>query len=337
MFLGDLSLGEHYFSFGHGPRSLIENGCDIFENVRTVLQKADYVIANLEGPLSDHDHNNDRFECFAFNGNPSSADLLIKSNINVVSIANNHILQHGIEGMNRTVDMLQKKRIKVLGMNPEYNKDKVVIIEQDNQRIALIAASCIKDNFIKDQNLYTFFDKNKISKMITELRKECTAIILLLHWGNEGDLFATEDQKELAHLLIDSGVDLLIGHHPHVLFEIERLHNKLIAYSLGNFVFDLSWEKKFKKSIILDIQMNSLGALESVQLWPIKIVKNGIPILASGPLEMKEAQDFLNFHHCNAKLRFQQAKKFLFYLLFLWRGRTSLKIQYLRWKISSLL
>ena len=104
-------------------------------------------------------------------------------------------------------------------------------------------------------------------------------LVCSLHWGDEFIDWPSAQQITFAHELIDAGVGLIIGHHPHVLQAIEEYHDGIIAYSLGNFLFDL-WPEKTKKTLILNIRINKKGVVKYTTT-PVYINRDYQPIIAT--------------------------------------------------------
>jgi len=105
MFVGDINLGEYYTSFGHGPRSYLKHS-DVFENVRDLFSQADFVVGNLEAPLTTHNFNPNDPESVVLRGDPKHATTLRTAGFRVLQVANNHTVQHGKEGFRETVEAL---------------------------------------------------------------------------------------------------------------------------------------------------------------------------------------------------------------------------------------
>jgi poly-gamma-glutamate synthesis protein (capsule biosynthesis protein) len=332
MFVGDISLGEHFFSFGHGPRSLVESGKYIFSSVDKVFAEADFVVGNLEGPLSDINYTPTDPLSRVFRGAPCSTAQLSQAGINVLNIANNHSLQHGDDCFRDTVSRLQEAGIRVIGLtdNGKHGSGQI-LVDKTGTTLGLVAASSTPDNVDPEQKSYNRFDIDTLCSRVQSLAKKCVIVAVVLHWGVEGHTKAGEDQKQTARRLFNAGAKIIVGHHPHVFFEIEKSDNGLIAYSLGDFVFDLPWESKLVKSGILDIRVGSEGSVDGVAIWPIKLDINGIPKVNGGPVPIRQNGLFTLYRHGNG-LRLQPLKKLIFLLLFLLKGATFTKLKFLAWK-----
>lgn len=337
MFVGDISLGEHYFSFGHGPRSLVEKGEYLFKGVEQVFAEADYVIGNLEGPLSDINYIPTDPLSRVFRGSPCSVAQLKQAGINILNLANNHSLQHGDVCFCDTVERLHACGLKTIGLrNWGLEDDNLILDDGNGITVGVVAASCVPDNVDPDQQRYNRFDLDRLCMQVQLLTKRCVAVVVILHWGIEGHTKGDVKQKSIARRLIEYGARIVVGHHPHVFFEVEKLEGCVLAYSLGDFVFDLPWDSRLRKSGILDICISTNGSIDSVFIWPLTLNVNGIPKISGKPITI-EKNGLFALYRCGQMLKFQSLKKFIFMALFLLNGDTITKLRFLSWKIKKYL
>lgn len=218
----------------------------ILRGVKEYLAGGDIVMGNLESPVSKSVNINSRI----FRVELPSLKSLGGFGFNVLSVANNHIMEHGIKGFTETISNLRK-----CGIIPIGQRNKFEIIKVRNKSVGLFAMSQVDDGH-KDVP-YMTDDFRKIKFVLNKVRKECDFVVVSIHWGYEFMDHPSHEQVIFAHKLIDSGVDVIIGHHPHVLQNIEYYHKGLIVYSLGNFVFDLDWWPKSFESSIISIKLDS--------------------------------------------------------------------------------
>lgn len=192
-----------------------------FKNVRSILEEDDLSIINLEGTFTDSDQRQEK--TFAFKADPEYVSILTGSSIEAANLANNHSRDYGEESYTDTVETLEQAGIASFGY------DQVDILEVNGVKVGLTGI----------YELAEHLDKQEEVRINIAALKEAGAqvIIVNFHWGIEKEYLPNDTQKTLAHLAIDEGADLVIGHHPHVLQGIERYKGKYIAYSLGNFSF----------------------------------------------------------------------------------------------------
>jgi poly-gamma-glutamate synthesis protein (capsule biosynthesis protein) len=268
MFVGDINLGEYYTSFGHGPGSYLEHS-DVFENVRELFSQADFVVGNLEAPLTTYNYNSTEPESVVLRGDPKHATTLKTAGFRVLQVANNHTVQHGKEGFRETVDALSNAGITAVGLNEQRTQ----ILEIDEVTVGFLAASDVPDNTDKAQSCYQRLDESFIARAKKAVG-EVDHLFVLLHWGLESRTSSMEYQKELIGTLSQSGVRGVIGSHPHLFYEVWIEGQTVAAPSLGNFVFDLCWDSRLLQSGIVDIVVDKSG-INTAKLWPVELRSGG--------------------------------------------------------------
>lgn len=262
--VGDIMLGEQPLCAGFGVKSVIKDkGVDyLFNNVKNIFKDGDIVFGNLEAPISDYTDKKGLTANF-FRAEPNVTNGLKNANFNVLSVANNHIMEHGGRAFLSTVSSLKENNITPVGI-----ANKPEILEVNDYKIAIMAYSFI-DDFI-DETLYNKIGSyKKIVKDIKNIRDSADLVILSLHWGYEYVLFPSPEQVEIGRKLIDCGADVVLGGHPHVLQGYEIYKGKPIVYSLGNFVFDHTYIKSTRKSIIAKIVVDMNAKDIGVDVIPI--------------------------------------------------------------------
>jgi len=269
--VGDIILGDHPHFYGIGVRSAIEkNKLYIFEKVEHIFSEGDIVFGNLETVLSDYGKTKS-YKSLILRGKPEFVEQLKKGHFNLINIANNHIQQHGKQCLFDTIDILQKREIRIIGLD---NLQPQVISSPKGIKLGFLGYSLRPEQYEKDA-IYSLADKNKIISDINRIKEKVNYIVISLHWGDEYITFPSAEQIDLAHKIIDAGADVIIGHHPHVLQPIESYNNKIIAYSLGNFVSDMYLDAT-KNSAILKIIFDKEG-IRDCCLIPIYINNNFQP------------------------------------------------------------
>lgn len=192
-----------------------------FKNVRSILEEDDLSIINLEGTFTDSDQRQEK--TFAFKADPKYVSILTGSSIEAANLANNHSRDYGEESYTDTVETLDQAGIASFGY------DQVDLLEINGVKVGLTGIYELAEHLDKQQ---------EVKENIAALKEAGAQVIIVnFHWGIEKEYVPNDTQKTLAHLAIDEGADLVIGHHPHVLQGIERYKGKYIAYSLGNFSF----------------------------------------------------------------------------------------------------
>jgi hypothetical protein len=205
----------------------------------------DLVVANLESPLT-HSNRSIPGKC-TLRGNPNWAPRLYQAGVHVLSLANNHLMDHGRQGLLDTIDHLTQAGIQWIGAGRNSQEAcNPLIVEAAGQKIALLARSSV---VVASPSYATpatpgvaRFNLQETIAAIKDCRSQADLVLLCLHWGLEHYQYPAPSQRTLARRLIEAGADIVIGHHPHVLQGIEAMNGGVVAYSLGNFLFDhFSW------------------------------------------------------------------------------------------------
>ncbi|WP_075980625.1 CapA family protein [Bacillus massilinigeriensis] len=222
------------------------NGYDfrpMFQVMKSTLQKPDILLANQETILGGVKLGISSYPCF--NSPQEVGNALIDSGVDIVSTANNHSLDKGEKGLTASIRYMDKIHLPHVGT---YENS------EDHQTLKILSKNGIKIAYLsytygtngipvpkgKDY-LVNLIDKKAMKEEIKRARKRADVVVLSIHWGNEYQRFPTNDQKQLAKFVVNQGVDIVFGHHPHVLQPMEWLQSKdgrraLVVYSLGNFL-----------------------------------------------------------------------------------------------------
>jgi len=188
----------------------------------------DFWIGNLECVCADNVENP-----FVI----SSEVLDVVRHLDLYGVANNHSMQIGEIGYRATIDYLESRKILYAGSVER----KSVRFEHQGKMVGLLAWSMRPDNFSKSPLYWHLPELSDIENEIA-LLSDCDYRIAFVHWGYEFINYPNIEQRQLAHWLIDKGVDLVAGMHPHVAQGVEMYNGKHIFYSLGNTVFNMAWE-----------------------------------------------------------------------------------------------
>jgi len=247
LFLGDVMLGRNIGKH-------IKEGIDPFFYTQQITKNYDIVNANLEGPIT-HTITCQK-KAYSFKFSPNTAIMLASNNINMVSLANNHSLDCYSTGLRDTKKYLTENKIGYFG--GETLMESFIIQEINNYKVAFLGI----DLSIGAIPIQTFYP------LVKKLDKENDFVVVNIHWGNEYELNYSTAQQIVGHTLIDNGADIIIGHHPHVIQPVEMYKNKLIFYSLGNFIFD-QFTEQTTQGIAVEVVLNSKPTA-TARVWPYK-------------------------------------------------------------------
>lgn len=283
--VGDIMMGDHPLCIGHGVRSKInKNGSlYLFSNITPILREADLVFGNLEAVISDTNLNSSELYSAQLRAPREAINGLKYSGINLLSLANNHALEHGHEALIETAKILIDLGIKVVGIEiKESDRRAPCIVTSNGIRIAFLAYCLVRDK----TSYLSINDISEIISDINETKAMVDVVVVSLHWGDEYIQIPSPTQVILGHKIIDAGADLILGQHPHVIKGIEPYKHGLIAYSLGNFIFDSSHLEKTRSSFILQCIFSKKG-LVKYKLVPLYLNRDYAPIHLNGIESMK--------------------------------------------------
>ena len=217
------------------------NGVPWQESFLKIFANSDIGLINLEAPILP---NSEFKDSMTFAGNDNIISFLKNCGINVINIANNHILEYGPEGFNNTINILQNNGLNIIGryQNTIYDYYK------NNMKISIAAFNDIHD--IYNTKLYQDYNREAILNCINKMgNADCK--ILVFHWGNEYINIPSYKQIENAKEFIDAGADIIIGHHPHVIQPVMEYKQGIICYSLGNFIFDMIYKNNVRIGMVI--------------------------------------------------------------------------------------
>jgi poly-gamma-glutamate capsule biosynthesis protein CapA/YwtB (metallophosphatase superfamily) len=260
------------------------------------ISGADIVFGNLETPMIKGRSINDME--MVFRTDPKSVKGLKFAGFNVMSIANNHIMNFGLAGLQSTIKNLDENNIMHVGAG--LNEDdiyKPAFKEIKGTKFAFLGFTYNHDQR-KDANgdIYgvASMEKEKMQQMIEKTKLEADVVIVSMHAGSEYKILSGSFQENFAHDAIDAGADVVIGHHPHVVQNSEIYKGKYIFYSLGNFVFDQMWSEETRLGSMLEIIIEE-KEIVNIRLIPVKIFDYSQPKVIGGK-SGKMILDRLKFH-----------------------------------------
>lgn len=269
---GDLMLDRYI-------RKIIDDKGDKypFENIERFLGGNDITIANLEGSFTDFNPKPLNPNNLTFTFDPAIVPTLKKIGFNLFNLANNHSLNFGKEGLNQSRGYLQKNLLGYFG-DPSNINDISIIREIRGIKIGFVG--------------YNEFDNTNIDKIITEiknLKQLVDFLVIYTHWGTEYRINFSKSQQSKAHQFIDAGADVILGSHPHVIQPIEIYKNKVIFYSLGNFLFDQTFSQKTQQGLGVGIDFGKSQI--NYYLFPTETRNLQVNLVNGSSIILKELAD----------------------------------------------
>jgi poly-gamma-glutamate synthesis protein (capsule biosynthesis protein) len=269
-FVGDLMFGRNVedVTKKYGTAHL-------FEKVKPYFDNADYASGNFENPVlykDEEDYEKIDKQIHLHTG-AESIQALKDANFTTVNLANNHMMDYGVDGVKDTVAELDKVGLHHVGAG--QNVEEATTVDYQEINGLTIATLGYTDAIVEGFSALGYrggvarATPENIFPKIVEANKHADLVFVNMHWGVEYDNQPHPRQTEMAKAMIDVGADAIIGHHSHVLSEIEKYKDGVIFYGLGNFVFDQGWSRTKDSAIVqYDLLKDGTGRFE---VTPIRI------------------------------------------------------------------
>lgn len=267
-----------------------------FEKVADILKSGDVVFGNLEEPITSSTHSLTGIKQggkWILKNEPEALEGIKYAGFNLLSLANNHIMDYYEKGLYDTIDLLDKNKIAYAGAGKNIDEArKPAIVEYKSLKIGMLSYTDMADIVYKGNPQLKFRaekDKSGVSSIIYDfsvkpakynfefmkeeikrVRDSVDILIISFHWGTEESFEVFPKQVEFAHFLLDSGADMILGHHPHQFQGIEIYKGKPIVYSMGNFIFDQN-DLENQESFILQMDYSD-KKLTNLNAIPIRTI-----------------------------------------------------------------
>lgn len=279
--VGDTMCGDSFSQMGWGVASSLDvyKGGFLPPEIVNVFSAHDLVFCNLECVLSALGRKQNSLRSLHMRGRPETAQYLKSWGITVANVANNHILEQGRDCAIDTVRQLHIAGIKTVGAGENglfQSNIGVTELNFDSQSVVMVGACFLKEK-------YAFSGGGSLDELLQAVEAEASKgklVIVSVHWGDELMDRPSLWQKEAKQQLIKAGAVMVVGHHPHVVQGVDNSDNALVAYSLGNFIFDSSSDVT-AWSMILSVTISD----KKVVHWegiPIVRGQDHRPMLAQG-------------------------------------------------------
>lgn len=235
---------------------------DIFGNFRDVISKADLTITNLECPLTEHSKPMKKTGP-ALKAAAQNAAVLKENGINMVTLANNHIMDYGSRGLTDTISALEEKGISYIGAGKADSKIDVAYKTFDGITVAFVNL-CENEWSTQEQEGYKANGFSEIGAFysIRQARQNADHVIVIHHGGHENYNLPGPRLKAALRFFVDCGADAVINHHTHCISGHEVYNGKPVFYSIGNFVFDNPAERNsawnYGMAVLLKFTKDSL-------------------------------------------------------------------------------
>jgi len=242
----------------------------ILDELTETFHTYDVVAANLEGPVTTHESLSvgskiGSTKNYIFTFDPSILPMLSENNISILNIGNNHVENFGTEGIIETKQYIAQNNLHWFGNTgtEESSRDRIYMYKTPNHKIAFVSHNQFTPN-----GYVTALEDVKFATEYSDI------VIVMTHWGNEYQENAQGVIVNQAHELIDTGADLIIGSHPHVVQQSEEYNGKKIYYSLGNFVFDQYFSPEVKQGLLVGVTIMPDSSMQFIEI-PIHMKYSG--------------------------------------------------------------
>ena len=241
-FTGDIAFSK-YFAKGHEKPDLFDQEiCDF-------LCSADHVVANIEAPVTAGDIKSERKLNHV--NPPESVGKLLEINARIWTLANNHVLDCQEQGLRDTLQIAQENGVCTFGAGLNKEEAGKIVELPGSGGIGLFSVTYYRD-FLKagdsKPGCITCEDEETIARKIREIKSRNRWCVLIAHSGEEFSNLPLPFVRRQYLRYLEMGVDVVVSHHPHVVQNWEQVGDKLIFYSLGNFVFDTDYQRKQRYS-----------------------------------------------------------------------------------------
>lgn len=216
-------------------------GVDPFAGIEPPLGSADVAVVNVEMVISERGEPADKQ--YVFRAPPSAAERIAAAGVDVANLANNHAMDYGTEALLDTIDLLEAQGVIALGAgttSPDAYRHRVIEV-RPGVRVAFVGASMVVPlGFPATQTrpgIASVYQRDRVLANVRAAAQDADVVIVTVHWGIERMTCPEGRQRDFAFELLHNGADAVIGHHPHVLQPVAFDNGRLVAYSLGNFVW----------------------------------------------------------------------------------------------------
>lgn len=291
--------------FEGGLRSKLDsNPSGMFGPIAPELTQADVAMVNLETAITQR--GTPMPKSYNFRAPPSAFEALRVAGVDVVTMANNHGIDYGPEGLADTLAAKAATPLGVVGIGANateaYTPWKT---EVRGQRIAVIGASDVIDDTLIAAWTATDTqggiasakgaDQQRLIDAVRLARADADTLVVDLHWGAEGTDCPTPRQEELAQALVDAGADIVVGSHTHRVMTAGRVGTALVDYGLGNFVF---YNESGASGVTGVLTVTATGRDIDAYAWKPARIRGGIPTLLSGDAAAQDLAAFTSRRAC---------------------------------------
>ena len=272
VFTGDIGFDRSMYKKWDDPQLISPEILDF-------LHSADHVITNVEGPVAEAEQNtvSEGAQQLLHTIDPTALKVLKNMNADIWNICNNHIMDAGEYGIKRTLKYAQKQGAQTIGAGMNIHEARKPVILDEAGGIGLFGVgyqrACRKADEEKP-GCYSWSDLEAIQQTINEIKAKCRWCIVVAHAGEEFTPLPSPYTRERYRKFLEMGADIVVGHHPHVPMNYETVGDKIIFYSLGNFIFDTDYQRsQFNTELGLLVKLNFTPDSFSFEPMGLEIIR----------------------------------------------------------------
>ncbi len=262
LFSPDIMLGRAV------EKLMDEEGAHVpFRHLMETVANYDVALANFEASVPEKHVVTPTFG-LKFSVKEEYIGELAESGFDILSLANNHALDNGESGYTHTKDACGRQGLVCVGHPNKVDESSVVTTEVGDIKVSVLMLHTLSG----DPSTTT------LATLLADMVRTTDMQYAFIHWGDEYEPVHNTRQAALAHFLVDNGIDAVIGHHPHVVQDIEEYNGKPIFYSLGNLIFDQYWNDEVQKGYMIGATFEKRSV--SYELIPYDMLeKRSVPKL----------------------------------------------------------
>ncbi len=255
VFTGDIGFDRYMYGKWDDEELLSKEILDF-------LGSADHVVANVEGPVAEAEQNltTSGAQQLLHTIDPKAVKVLKKMNADIWNICNNHIMDAGAYGIESTLKIARQMNVQTIGAGMDIDEARKPVIIYEAGGIGMFGVgyqrACRKADTDKP-GCYSWSDLDAIQNTINEIKEKCRWCVVVAHAGEEFTPLPSPYTRERYHKYLEMGADIVVSHHPHVPMNFETVGDKIIFYSLGNFIFDTDYQRsQFNTDIGVVVKIN---------------------------------------------------------------------------------
>lgn len=316
VFTGDIGFDRYMYEKWNDENLLDRDILDF-------LHSADHVIPNVEGPVAEAAQNTTQsgVQQLLHTIDPRAVRVLNKMKADIWNICNNHIMDAGAYGIESTLKIAEENGVKTIGAGMNIDEAQKPVIIDEAGGIGMFGVgyqrACRKADIDKP-GCYSWSDLEAIQKTIDDIKSKCRWCIVVAHAGEEFTPLPSPYTRERYLKYLEMGADIVVGHHPHVPMNYETVGDKIIFYSLGNFIFDTDYQRsQHKTEYGIIIKLNFTENEFNFEPMGLKIIRGDEHIVKHDLPEIFQdvgEEDFNLLSPLSAKMHIEATKRQMTYL-----------------------